>query len=159
MKQLAKCIRVVNDGQVWASNEELGYVFQALAGSPLSRPLNSSGLTQLSNRERDVVRCLAEGMSNREIAQKLRISPYTVKNYVFKIFDRLGVSNRVELLFYVMSRSASSAASPLLVPPAVENSVMQASGRPQSPATAMRPAKSAAPALSDSQVASSGIGR
>lgn len=159
VKQLSKCIRVVNDGQVWASNEEVGYVFQALAGRAFSRPLNPNGLTQLSNRERDVVRCLAQGMSNREIAQQLRISPYTVKNYMFKIFDRLGVSSRVELLFYVMSRAASSDISSLLRSPSERNAVMQASGPPQAPATAMRPAKSAAaPAISDSQVASSGVG-
>jgi len=107
VKELSKCIRVVHEGQIWANTAELGFVLQALAGASLPRALSTQGIGQLSNRERDVVRCLVEGMSNREIAQKLSISPYTVKNYVFKIFERLGVSSRVELLFYVMSQSAN----------------------------------------------------
>jgi len=114
VKQLSRCIRVVNQGQIWASNEELKFVFQALAGSPFSHATNSPSISLLPNRERDVVRCLAEGMSNREIAERLRISPNTVKNYLFKIFDRLGVSSRVELLFYLMSTEGGSGIFSLL---------------------------------------------
>ena len=111
VKKLCKCIRVVRAGQIWASNEELGYVFEALATAPVPRTLNSIGLNQLSQRERDVVRCLTEGMSNRAIAQELCISQHTVKNYMFKIFDRLGVSSRVELLFYVFSQPSADLTS------------------------------------------------
>ena len=111
VKNLCKCIRVVQAGQIWANNEELGYVFEALATAPVPRTLNSIGLRQLSQRERDVVRCLTEGMSNRAIAQELSISQHTVKNYMFKIFDRLGVSSRVELLFYVFSQPSADLTS------------------------------------------------
>ena len=50
----------------------------------------------LTNREQDVVRLVVEGLGNREIAQQLSLSQHTVKNYLFHIFDKLGISNRVE---------------------------------------------------------------
>jgi DNA-binding NarL/FixJ family response regulator len=106
IKTLAKCISCVYEGQVWATAEELGFVLEALAAAPAVRPLGSRGLSQLSTREMDVVNCLAEGLSNREIAERLHLSRHTVKNYMFRIFDKLGVSSRVELLFYALSRPA-----------------------------------------------------
>jgi two-component system, NarL family, nitrate/nitrite response regulator NarL len=101
-KLLGKCIDCVHDGQVWATTEELGFVLEALAASPV-HPLGSISLSQLSARELDVVTCLAEGLSNAEIAERLKLSRHTVKNYMFKVFDKLGVSSRVELLFHVLS--------------------------------------------------------
>ena len=157
VKELSKCIRVVHAGQIWANSEELGFVVRALASASVPQNLITKGIEQLSNRERDVVRCLAEGMSNREIAEKLSISPYTVKNYMFKIFERLGVSSRVELLFYVMSQSANpnlcawlengakslEESGPTVVP----------SNQPASPS---RPVKTPRAGLPDMRVANSG---
>ena len=56
----------------------------------------------MSAREVDVVRCVAEGLSNREIAQRLTLREHTVKNYLFRIFDKLGVSSRVEVVLYAL---------------------------------------------------------
>jgi len=58
----------------------------------------------LSKREQDVVRWLAEGNTNSEIARKMNISDNTVKNYLFRIFDKLGVSSRVELIIYATNQ-------------------------------------------------------
>jgi DNA-binding CsgD family transcriptional regulator len=57
----------------------------------------------LSRREVEVVRCVAVGLSNREIAQRLGLTEHTVKNYLFRIFDKLGVSKRVEVVLYAYS--------------------------------------------------------
>jgi two-component system, NarL family, nitrate/nitrite response regulator NarL len=105
-KTLRKCIRMVHEGQIWANNEEIGFLLAALAAAiPSPCPHQLNGLRLLSERERDVVRCLAgAGLSNKEIAQHLGISDHTVKNYMLRIFDKLGVSSRVELVFYVLSR-------------------------------------------------------
>lgn len=98
---LAKCIRCVAKGEVWASRLELQAVLEALAQPALPSSLTlSTGL--LSARETDVVRCVAEGLTNREIAQRLKLTEHTVKNYLSRIFDKLGVSSRVEVLLYAV---------------------------------------------------------
>jgi len=60
----------------------------------------------LSKREQDVVRWLAEGHTNSEIALKMKISDNTVKNYLFRIFNKLGVSSRVEVVLYAANQRA-----------------------------------------------------
>jgi DNA-binding CsgD family transcriptional regulator len=65
----------------------------------------------LSKREMEVVRCLARGLTNREIAKQMGLSQHTVKNYLFRVFDKLGVSSRVELLFMTLSQTAAGGAN------------------------------------------------
>jgi len=72
------------------------------------RVVNASGISLLSKREEDVVKLVANGLSNREIAQYLNLSQHTVKNYLFRVFDKLGVSSRTELLIYAMASSRES---------------------------------------------------
>jgi DNA-binding NarL/FixJ family response regulator len=100
-KTLAKCISSVHQGQVWANSEELSYLLNALRESEPMRLLDSRGEAILSKREQEVVGCVAEGLSNREIASRLKLTEHTVKNYLFRIFDKLGVSSRVEVVLYV----------------------------------------------------------
>jgi len=107
LEMLCKCIRCVAEGQIWANSREMGFALEALASSPAIRAGNGNGLSVLSKREADVVQCLAEGLTNREIAERLNLSQHTVKNYLFRVFDKLGVSSRVELLSMTLSRSAT----------------------------------------------------
>jgi DNA-binding NarL/FixJ family response regulator len=111
VKTLLKCICVVHAGQVWANSEQLGFALDALASAPATGAVDFRDLSLLSEREQDVVRSLSEGLTNREIAAHLNLSQHTVKNYIFRIFDKLGVSSRVELLFYVLSRSPAGSNS------------------------------------------------
>jgi DNA-binding NarL/FixJ family response regulator len=99
---LAKCVQCVGGGQVWASGTELQFVLEALTQPALAH-FTGKGESLLSAREIDVVRCLAEGLTNREIAQRLKLAEHTVKNYLFRIFDKLGVSSRVEVVLYALS--------------------------------------------------------
>jgi DNA-binding NarL/FixJ family response regulator len=107
---LAKCIQCVDQGQVWASSTELHFVLDALSQPPLASCLSANG-GLLSTRETDVVRCVAEGLTNREVAQRLKLTEHTVKNYLFRIFDKLGVSSRVEVVLYALGNGAVVRAS------------------------------------------------
>lgn len=102
-KALAKCIRSVHQGQIWANSAQLRYLLQALREAPTMRMVDSRGDVILSKREHDVVQCVAEGLSNREIAKRLKLTEHTVKNYLFRIFDKLGVSSRVEVVLYAFN--------------------------------------------------------
>lgn len=105
IESLCKCIRSVHAGQIWASSQQMSLAVEALASSPTVRAVDANGLNLLSKREMEVVRSLAEGLSNRQIAQRLRLSQHTIKNYLFRVFDKLGVANRVELLFMTLSQA------------------------------------------------------
>jgi DNA-binding NarL/FixJ family response regulator len=102
---LCKCIRCVHEGQIWASREELGLALDTLGSAPAIQAVDAQGASLLTKREQEVVECVAEGLATDEIAQRLHLSKHTVKNYLTHIFDKLGVSNRLELLFFVFARS------------------------------------------------------
>src|SRR5271157_927688 len=76
----------------------------ALASSHAVGAVDARGMNLLSKRETEIVRGVAQGLTNREIAERFGLSPHTVKNFLFRIFDKLGVSNRVELLLMTMSQ-------------------------------------------------------
>jgi DNA-binding NarL/FixJ family response regulator len=97
---LCKCVRRVYEGQIWLKSKDVKHLVDALAQPRRLQALDAGGVNLLTNREQDVMRLVAEGLGNREIAQQLNLSQHTVKNYLFHIFDKLGVSNRVELVLY-----------------------------------------------------------
>jgi DNA-binding NarL/FixJ family response regulator len=123
-KNLAKCIRCVHDGQVWANRKDLVFALDALAATPAIHAVDSNGINLLSKRETEVVQCVAEGLTNVEIGERLGLSKHTIKNYLLRIFDKVGVSNRMELLFFTLSQTpalsvaAQVASSPIPPKPA-----------------------------------------
>jgi DNA-binding NarL/FixJ family response regulator len=106
-KSLSRCVRQVYAGQIWVRSKELAEVMDAFAQLAPLRVIDANGMRLLGKREEDVVRLVAEGLSNREIAHQLNLSEHTVKNYLFRIFDKLGVSSRVELALYAVSATRS----------------------------------------------------
>lgn len=103
LKALSKCIRTVHRGQIWASNQDFEHVLTALGHAKPLRFANADGMPLLTRREEDVVRLVAEGLKNREIAQTLKVKEHSIRNYLYRIFEKLGVSSRVELIIYVFS--------------------------------------------------------
>lgn len=95
---LRKCIRSVNAGQLWASHEDAAFLIEALRSVPRGSICNTQGILLLTAREKEVVSLVCNGLTNREIANELGLSEHTVKNYMFDIFERVGVSTRVELV-------------------------------------------------------------
>ena len=108
LKSLSKCIETVHKGQIWASNEDLEHLIKALSHLQPLHLNNPQGLPLLTRREEDVVRLVADGLRNREIAQQLKVKEHSIRNYIYRIFEKLGVSNRVELILYVFSHRESS---------------------------------------------------
>ena len=104
LEMLCKCVRRVYEGQVWANAEQMGFAIEALAAAPTVRAVGANGIDLLSKRELEVVRCLADGLTNREIATRLGLSQHTIKNYLFRVFDKLGVSSRLELLSLTLTQ-------------------------------------------------------
>lgn len=123
-KLLCRCVEQVHAGQIWADSRELAEVMEAFSQPALMQVVNANGIRLLTKREEDVVRLLAEGLQNRDIANKLKLSEHTIKNYLFRIFDKLGVSSRVELVLYAMSNRMQ-----VVSPPSDEQRTLQLVGR------------------------------
>ncbi len=104
LKLLSKCIRTVHGGQVWANNQDLIFLLEFLTQlKPLRVVKSSGGMRLLTPREGEVVHLLAEGMSTREISQKVGVTEHTIRNYLSNVFDKLGVSSRIELALYAIA--------------------------------------------------------
>jgi DNA-binding NarL/FixJ family response regulator len=102
-RALPKCIRCVHEGQIWASNTELEFLIEIITKLKPMQIHAEGGMALLTPREQDVVRLVADGMRNQEISRQLNLREHTVRNYVFRIFDKLGISSRVELVLYALS--------------------------------------------------------
>ncbi len=106
---LCKCIQSVHKGQIWANSDQLHFLLEALIQSKPVRVVDFSGRPLLTTREQEVAFLLADGLPNRQIAHRLNISEHTVSNYLFRIYNKLGVSSRVELVLYLLKeRQANS---------------------------------------------------
>jgi DNA-binding NarL/FixJ family response regulator len=102
-RMLCKCIHCVQQGQVWINSQQMSYVLDALSEVPTLRVVNSNGRFLLTPREEQVVALVADGLSNRGVAEELGLSEHTIKKYLLRIFDKVGISSRVELVLYAMS--------------------------------------------------------
>lgn len=103
---LCDCVQQVYAGRVWASNTQLLYLLDSVCQTPGVNIVNATGDKLLTSREEQVVALVADGMSNRNIATELGLSEHTVKKYLFRIFEKLGISNRVELVLYAVHHGA-----------------------------------------------------
>ena len=97
---LLKSIRKVAEGEIWLDNRMTAEVIDAFKKSSESGQRREKPL--LSDREKEIVQLVAQGFRNREIGEKLFISEQTVKNHLHNIFDKLGVSDRLELALYAI---------------------------------------------------------
>src|ERR1700722_2984344 len=77
LKSLSKCIQAVHQGQFWVGNEDLEHLIKALSHLKPVQLHDSEGMPLLTRREEDVVRLVADGMKNREIAQRLRVKEHS----------------------------------------------------------------------------------
>ena len=102
-EQLSKCVYTVHRGQIWATTRDMEYILEELVATRPLRIVDAHGSSLLSKREEEVVALVADGLTNRQISEQLKLSEHTVKNYLFKVFEKLGISTRVELVLYALS--------------------------------------------------------
>lgn len=100
IETLWECIRAVYKGQIWVDSEQLKVIVQALLEAKPMRLVNLQGTRLLTKREDEVASLVAEGLTNREVGERLGLREHTVGNYVFKIYEKLGLSRRVEFALY-----------------------------------------------------------
>jgi len=102
-RALCRCISVVHQGQIWVNTEQLGYIVEEIASPTPVRVIDARGERLLIAREEQVVGMVADGAGNRAIAQQLGINENTVKKSLMRIYDKLGLCNRVELVLYALT--------------------------------------------------------
>lgn len=103
VEDLARCLEVVHGGQIWAGTNELQIILRAMAKRTHFEPLNATGVKLLTSREAEVAALVADGLRNREISERLKLSAHTVKNYLYRVYEKLGISSRVELTAHVLA--------------------------------------------------------
>src|SRR5580692_11056834 len=107
---IVKSIRKVNSGEIWLDSNTTAAVMRqfstGLEGSGQGGQAGAKGRERspLSTREREIVALVAQGYKNKEMAEKMFISEQTVKNHLHNIFDKLGVSDRLELALYAIHK-------------------------------------------------------
>ena len=108
-----ECIERVHKGEIFATNQQLSYLLDSVSQSPSLRVVGAMGEILLTSREEQVVALVTDGLSNRNVASELGLSEHTVKKYLFRIFEKLGISSRVELVLYALHHGSLQPAAQL----------------------------------------------
>jgi two-component system nitrate/nitrite response regulator NarL len=121
---IIKSIRKVHAGEIWMDTNTTSAVIEsfangaaggpAAAGPAVKQTVKAAGMrdrTPLSARELEIVQYVAQGYKNKEMAEKMFISEQTVKNHLHNIFDKLGVSDRLELALFAIHNNLHVGAS------------------------------------------------
>ncbi|MFZ0745016.1 MAG: response regulator transcription factor [Terracidiphilus sp.] len=104
MSDFLDCVERVGKGFIWAGPAETTHLLSAMKSIPSPNLMTDADFATLTARELQVVQFAATGKTNKMIAGQLGLSEHTVKNYLFRAFEKLGVSSRIELLFYLTMR-------------------------------------------------------
>jgi DNA-binding NarL/FixJ family response regulator len=98
---LVKCIRKIAEGETWIDNQSVNWVIEAYRAQAqaLTAPRTQPHLTE---RELSIISCITQGMRNKEIAYQIGTTEQVIKNYLRKVYDKLGVSDRLELALYCL---------------------------------------------------------
>src|SRR6202044_1081761 len=98
---LIKCVRKIAAGETWIDNQSISWVIDAYRAQATSLT-NPRTQPRLSEKELAIIACITRGMRNKEIAYQIGTTEQVIKNYLRKIYDKLGVSDRLELALYCL---------------------------------------------------------
>jgi len=138
---LVDCLRKVALGEPWLESRAVGWVMQAYRTQGL-RPAGSRPKVSLTPKESLIVSCVTQGMKNKEIALRVGTTEQVVKNYLRKVYDKLGVADRLELALYCLNHRVVEGAVQAKTGPAAETRPVQSVNE----ASAVTPEASAAAA-------------
>lgn len=128
---LVRCMRKVNEGEMWLDNQGVSWVIEAYKSqaSMLTSPRPKNRLT---DKEMLIVSCVAQGMKNKDIAAEIGTTEQVVKNYLRRVYDKLGVGDRLELALYCVHHRLLENAAPPAKPEVDEQPLRHEglSGRP-----------------------------
>jgi DNA-binding NarL/FixJ family response regulator len=99
---LVDCLRKVAGGETWLDTQGVHWVMEAYRNQS-NRPAGSRPKVQLTPKETLIVSCVTQGMKNKEIALRVGTTEQVVKNYLRKVYDKLGVADRLELALYCLN--------------------------------------------------------
>ena len=98
---LIKCVRKIAAGETWIDNQSVSWVIDAYRAQAANLT-NPRSQPRLSEKELSIISCITRGMRNKEIAYQIGTTEQVIKNYLRKIYDKLGVSDRLELALYCL---------------------------------------------------------
>jgi len=116
-EMLVDCLRKVAAGEPWLEPRAVLWVLEAYRTQGL-RPAGSRPKVQLTPKESLIVSCVTQGMKNKEIALRVGTTEQVVKNYLRKVYDKLGVADRLELALYCLNHRVEGDAKPKVAQPA-----------------------------------------
>jgi DNA-binding NarL/FixJ family response regulator len=98
---LVRCVRRIAAGETWIDNQSVSWVIEAYRAQAAAL-VNPRTQPKLSPKEMAIITCITQGKRNKEIAFQLGTTEQVIKNYLRKIYDKLGVSDRLELALYCL---------------------------------------------------------
>jgi DNA-binding NarL/FixJ family response regulator len=100
---LVRCVRRIAAGETWIENHAVAWIIEAYRAQAVT-VVDQPTQPRLSPKETAIIACITQGKRNKEIAFQLETSEQVIKNYLRKIYDKLGVSDRLELALYAIQR-------------------------------------------------------
>jgi DNA-binding NarL/FixJ family response regulator len=151
---LVDCLRKVAAGETWLESQAVHWVMDAYRNQN-NRPAGARPKVQLTPKESLIVSCVTQGMKNKEIALRVGTTEQVVKNYLRKVYDKLGVADRLELALYCLNHHIvdHTKVPPLPASPANGNAVKAAaaaagaSGAPSASSVTQNPVVNPSPKL------------
>jgi DNA-binding NarL/FixJ family response regulator len=137
-EMLVQCLRKVIQGEPFLETQAVNWVLEAYR-SQATRPTNGRTKVQLTPKETLIVSCVTQGMKNKEIAQRVGTTEQVVKNYLRKVYDKLGVADRLELALYCLHNRMLDGKVTAAAAAAGQSASSSASAAPESPAVPPTP--------------------
>src|ERR1700678_2164926 len=148
---MVDCLRKVAAGENWLDSQGTHWVMEAYRNQN-SRPSGARPKVQLTPKETLIVSCVTQGMKNKEIAVRVGTTEQVVKNYLRKVYDKLGVADRLELALYCLSHHVVDGVKPPPIPETAKEAevgeVMTSAGVNTAAAAASAGAGGSSPAAS-----------